>query len=171
VIEDNVVTQCDLGIEVGAENKGTITSGIVARNNILFKNDKAGLVFGGYDKKRGLVQDCQFIDNQFFQNTQHKQAQGELWIQHASGNTVSGNFFWISDKKPMALIVNGGGKNKVDENVWFTDAGPESLRYQLGDAAGSSFSAWQTKTGWDANGKFQKWDFTEPLKVNTASLQ
>ncbi len=171
VIEDNVVTQCDLGIEVGAENKGTVTSGIIVRRNTFFKNDKAGLVFGGYDRKRGRVEKCQFVENQFYQNTQHAQAQGELWIQHASDNEVRGNSFWVGGKKPMALVVTGGGANTVDENIWFTDAGAASLSYQLGNTQGMTFEKWQSTTGWDAKGKFAKWDFTEPQLNPSVSSQ
>ena len=170
LIEGNIVTQSDLGIEVGAENKGTLVTGVVVRGNIIYKNDKAGLVFGGYEKKLGRVQDCQFIDNQFYQNTNHAQAQGELWIQHASGNSVRNNSFWVLDKKPMALIVKGGGMNTVDENTWFTTAGSDALKYQLGDTPGRTFASWKSSTGWDTKGKFEKWEFTEPLKVDTASV-
>ncbi len=167
-IEDNVVTQCDLGIEVGAENKGTVASGIIVRSNILFKNDKAGLVFGGYDTKRGRVQDCLFEGNQFYQNTQHAKPQAELWIQHASGNTVRENYFWVTEKKSMALTVKGGGENSVDGNTWFSAGGAENLRYQFGEVQGSTFTTWQSTTGWDATGKFEKWEFTEPSKAATA---
>jgi parallel beta-helix repeat protein len=167
-IEDNVVTQSDLGIEVGAENRGTVASGIVVRRNVIFKNDKAGLVFGGYDTKRGRVRDCIFEGNQFYQNTQHAKPQGELWIQHASGNTVRDNFFWVTEKKPMALIVRGAGENTVDGNTWFTTSGEESLRYQVGEAHGTTFTTWQSTTSWDAKGKFERWEFTEPSKDHTA---
>ncbi len=47
VIENNSVSFSDLGIEIGAENDGLTTTGIVVRNNVLFSNERAGLVFGG----------------------------------------------------------------------------------------------------------------------------
>lgn len=40
VIENNVVTESDLGIEIGAENTGIVTRGITVRNNVVFRNDK-----------------------------------------------------------------------------------------------------------------------------------
>ena len=48
VIENNVVTESDLGIEIGAENTGLVAQNVVVRNNLVYRNDKAGIAFGGY---------------------------------------------------------------------------------------------------------------------------
>ena len=162
VIESNVVTQCDMGIEVGAENKGVVTSGIVVKQNVFYKNDKAGIVFGGYDAKRGRVEKCEFLENQCYQNTTHAKPQAELWIQQASGNVVKGNSFWIMNQKLMAQIDHGGEKNEVDENIWFSEEGGNGLTFEFAGLAGKGFANWQSKTAWDKNGKFTKWKFTVP---------
>ena len=162
VIESNIVTQCDLGIEVGAENKGVVTSGIVVKRNVFYKNDKAGIVFGGYDAKRGRVEKCEFLENQCYQNTAHAKPQAELWIQQASGNVVKGNSFWVMPQKVMAQIDHGGEDNTVDGNIWFSDEGANGLTFEFAGASGKSFPAWQQKSGWDKSGKVTKWKFTVP---------
>ncbi len=50
-IELNEVHHSDRGIEIGAENKGQITTKIIVRKNYLHNNDDWGLGFGGYDVK------------------------------------------------------------------------------------------------------------------------
>ena len=80
-----------LGIEIGAENPGQLTKGITVSENILYLNDKAGLVFGGYDKKRGRVTGSAFLRNILWRNTNHRDAQGELWIQEAMDNRIEAN--------------------------------------------------------------------------------
>ncbi|HEY8240724.1 MAG TPA: right-handed parallel beta-helix repeat-containing protein, partial [Kiritimatiellia bacterium] len=46
VIEGNIVSECDRGLEIGAETTGRDASGLAVRDNILFGNSKSGLVFG-----------------------------------------------------------------------------------------------------------------------------
>ena len=162
VIEENVVTGCDLGIEIGAENPKIITSGITVRSNIIYQNDKAGLALGGYDAERGRVLDCRIVSNQFYQNTQHKKAQAELWIQHASNNEIRENSFWVEKGKPMAQIYAAGKNNIVNGNTWFSEEGPEAVTYNWSGQNGRGFSNWQGASGWSSTGQFAKWTFVPP---------
>lgn len=50
-VESNEVSYSDMGIEIGAENKGHIATKMIVRRNYLHDNDKYGLAFGGYDAK------------------------------------------------------------------------------------------------------------------------
>lgn len=162
VIEENIVTGCDLGIEVGAENAKIITSGVVVRGNLVYLNDKAGLAIGGYDEERGVVQNCRIEGNKFYLNTKHKKAQAELWIQHASDNIIEENSFWVESGKPMALIYPAGKKNTVDKNTWFSEDGEDAVAFDWGGQKGRGFASWQKITGWSAKGGFAKWTFTAP---------
>jgi hypothetical protein len=56
VVENNLVTESDLGLEVGAENSGIVASSVTVRNNLLIANEKAGLMFGGYAAGVGAAQ-------------------------------------------------------------------------------------------------------------------
>lgn len=164
IIENNTVTESDLGIEVGAENKGIISSGVVVRKNTIYNNDKAGLVIGGYAEDRGRVTGCHFIENTFYQNSSHEQAQAELWIQHASENIIRGNTFWVKAKRQMAAIDEGGKDNTVDGNTWYSDAGEDSLAFEWLGNGGKGFATWKSKSGWDEKSIFKKPTFTEPDK-------
>ena len=121
VIERNLVTECDLGIEVGAENKGIVTSGIVVRNNVLTGNQKAGLVFGGYGKKAGRVTGCQFLNNLVGANTNDSEAQAEVWVQWATDNVVRNNIVIGIENGSLPLLAFEGkdeGGNDFDYNRW-----------------------------------------------------
>ena len=62
-IENNEVYDCDLGIEVGAENAGIETSKILVQHNHLHDNTMPGLVFGGFKEEAGRVKNCTFKNN------------------------------------------------------------------------------------------------------------
>ena len=152
VLEDNIVTQCDLGIEVGAENKGSVASGIVVRNNFVFLNDKAGLVFGGYEKSAGRVKKSKFTGNVCYRNNRHKDDNnGELWIQWASDNEVTGNTFVVNGSdSPLAQVVDGGAEgNRVDGNRYYTDAGAEDAFFIWKGEDVNGFAQWRKDSGMD----------------------
>ncbi|CAF1580417.1 unnamed protein product [Didymodactylos carnosus] len=50
-IQYNEVWGLDVGIEIGAENKGVVVSQVQVLNNYVHDNDYWGLAFGGYDVK------------------------------------------------------------------------------------------------------------------------
>ena len=80
VIENNVVAECDLGIEIGAENAAITTENVTVRNNVVSRNEKAGIVFGGYDEAVGRVESCMFLGN-------------TLWENNTVGETGQGTYF------------------------------------------------------------------------------
>ncbi|MBA3531577.1 MAG: right-handed parallel beta-helix repeat-containing protein, partial [Ardenticatenales bacterium] len=58
VIEQNMVSLSDIGIELASEHAGRATSRITVRSNVLHHNRMAGLLMGGYDTARGSTVDC-----------------------------------------------------------------------------------------------------------------
>ncbi len=163
VIEDNLVMECDLGIEVGAENKGTVTSGVIVRNNRIFRNDKAGLVFGGFDTNAGRVRDCVFTGNICYQNDRHKKDQnGELWIQAASENKVTGNTFWSGVETPLVQVDLAAGENVLDGNKYFSEAGADDCYFNWRGRDVDGFTAWKRFSRQDATSEFQRPDIQLP---------
>ncbi len=156
VIEDNVVTECDLGIEIGAENKGSTARGIIVRNNFVHHNDKAGIVFGGYEKNAGRVSGCSFTGNTCYLNDRHKEACGELWIQWASDNTITGNIFWCGEEGTLVQVDPNAGANTLDRNRYYTEAGADGAFYLWHDQDVEGFAAWQTISRQDAASVFEQ---------------
>lgn len=143
VISGNTITECDLGIEIGAENAGQVTQGITVEDNVIHNNDKAGIVFGGYDRKRGRVKGCIFRRNQLRHNTNHREAQAELWIQEASGNTVEANWITARPGGKMALVTPGGTANLLQRNMWWSSGPGETVQWTWGAKDGTGFVQWQ----------------------------
>jgi parallel beta-helix repeat protein len=155
LIEGNTVTQCDIGIEVGAENKGQVTTSITVRNNTVFYNDKAGLVFGGYEKDAGRVQNSTFTGNTLYRNDRHKaDRNGEIWIQWASGNQVTGNIVVTGDEAPLVNMDHGGVQNTINQNTYATTLGQEGAPFMLGGEDVEGLASWITATRQDRASTF-----------------
>lgn len=163
VIEDNEVSGNNLGIEVGAENRGTVTRGITVRNNRIYLNQKAGLVFGGYDKKVGRVEECIFEANFCYHNGTHKDRNGELWIQMASGNRVTGNTFWSAADGPLLQTVKGAEGNELDNNTYYSEAGRKDADFNWRETEASGFDAYLRISGQDAHSKFERPSTLPPM--------
>ncbi|MBL9151238.1 MAG: right-handed parallel beta-helix repeat-containing protein [Verrucomicrobiales bacterium] len=152
VVEGNQVSECDLGIEVGAENPGVVVSGVVVTGNVIAGNDKAGLVVGGYEKKRGRVRECRFENNLIRDNTSHAKAEAEIWIQWAEANDFRNNLIVGREgsEKPLLYSENPNQENAFDFNLWHLPGGEPTFVWSGREYAG--FEAFREGTGLDRRG-------------------
>ncbi len=164
IIENNVSYQNDLGLEVGAENLGTVASGIIVRNNLIYDNDKVGIVFGGYDVDTGRVRNSSFYNNTVFQNDTRSIGFGQLWIQYADNNIVTNNIFFAAASSVLLYSEKGNVDNTLDNNLWFTLAGEASAQFTWNDRTFGSFAAYRAATAQDIQSVFGA-----PLFVNAAA--
>lgn len=160
VIENNFITLSDLGIEVGAENAGVVTSGIVVRNNVVFRNERAGIVFGGFEAAAGRVAESEFRGNTLFQNnTVGNSGQGtyfigggvaELWIQWAETSLVENNLIVAGDENVFVGSYDAGSSvdNALDFNLYWS-ANPAAGEFTYNGASFQGFTEWQTGSGQD----------------------
>ncbi|MFZ4763408.1 MAG: right-handed parallel beta-helix repeat-containing protein [Roseimicrobium sp.] len=162
VVEENEVTGCNLGIEVGAENQGTVTRDITVKNNRIYQNQKAGIVFGGYDSKTGRVRDCVFESNLCYHNDTHEDRNGELWIQWSNNNTVKSNIFWAGGEAMLMQSGLGAKANVIDGNIWYTEAGAEEANFTWLDHEITGFDAYRKLSGQDVGSVFSKPTITLP---------
>lgn len=152
VVEHNLVSESDLGIEIGAENPGIVASGIVVRNNVVWRNDKAGIVFGGFAAGVGRVRDSVFRNNTTWENDTLGTGFGELWVQFAEDNVVRQNVFVAAAGGVLLSSENGNVGNALDWNLWWAPAPGGTFVWQ--GTAHATFAAFQAATGQDANGLF-----------------
>lgn len=166
-IEHNLVSECDLGIEVGAENAGIETTGITVRDNILYRNDKCGIVFGGFDKTVGRVKYCEFTNNVCFSNHDPKvTAFGEIWIQWASDNKVHDNIF-VAATSGFALHSGlGDERNSFDYNLWHTLGTPGQENYLWRNQSLTGFAQYRSTSKQDANSSFEAPKFVDASKAD-----
>jgi parallel beta-helix repeat protein len=165
VLERNRVFNCDLGIEVGCENKGCVATGNVARDNLVYGNDKAGLVFGGYDYPRtGAVKKCRFLNNTVFHNDTLKVGNGELMVQYVIGCEVRNNVIVaLPGNYLMTSTAPVGGNNHFNYNLWFSSSGGSSIRIEWNGELFRRFGDYQQGSGQDGYSLF-----ADPLFFDTA---
>jgi hypothetical protein len=168
VIERNVVTQSDMGLEIGAENAGLVTSGIIVRNNVFYNNDKAGIVFGGYDGSVGTVEDCQFVCNTLYRNTPVED-NGEIWVQYGSDNLIANNIIYaISGKLFIGCEPNVA--NTFNGNLWFGAAGAGSAKSVWRGTSYNSFAAFKAASSQEALGDYADPGLTDAAAGNFSLL-
>jgi hypothetical protein len=165
-VEDNFVAGCDLGIEVGAENPGIVASGVVVRNNLIVRNQKAGLVFGGFDVGVGRVEGCSFLNDTVFENDTLNAGQGQLWIQFAVGNVVMNNIFVAARNKVLISSDAGNVNNLLDYNLYLTRQGPEDVDITWNGQELSTFALYRAAAGEDAHGLFADPHFVNGRRGN-----
>lgn len=151
VIENNTVTESDLGLEIGAENPGIVTTNIVVRNNVLYRNDKPGLIFGGFDSTVGRVRFCQFLNNTLWNNDTLRTGDGELVIQYAETNVLRNNLIWASSQNRGLTSGAGSLGNTLDYNLWFSDGPTNTTSFVWRSTLFSGFASYQLGTQQDAN--------------------
>jgi cysteine-rich repeat protein len=161
VIENNVSTENDLGIEIGAENPGTVTSGIIVRNNLVYANEKVGIVFGGFQASVGRVKNCAFLNNSLFGNDTLGEGLGEFWIQYAEDNVIKNNILYSTDQNVLVYSENGNVNNTLDNNLFFAADGAAAAAFTWQNTFYAGFAAYQAGSGQDANS-----GFGDPLYVD-----
>lgn len=164
VIENNVVSGCDLGIEIGAENAGRLTEGIVVRNNVLHANEKAGLVFGGYAANVGRASNNSFTGNTLYKNNTlgpsgqgrffRGNGVGEIWVQFGANNRLANNLVYAGSEDVFVASYEPAENppNRFDYNLYFSDTGGlADGEFGNHGVYHQGFSAWQSASGQDAN--------------------
>lgn len=145
-IDSNRVYECDLGIEVGAENAGIECRNITVQNNLIYRNDKAGLVFGGYDETVGKVKDCQFINNTIYGNDTLKTGVGQIWIQYADTNQVVNNIIVAEAGQVLLYSEKGNQANSLNFNLWHSATPDDEPPWTWNGRALGSFSDYKTES-------------------------
>lgn len=161
-IENNVVTGSDLGIEIGAENAGVVTENVLVRNNVIYRNEKAGIVFGGFAGSVGRANNNAFRGNTLLENnTVGPNGQGryfsgngvaEIWVQFAEGNVIENNIVYAGPANVFIGSFDAGSSvgNTFNYNLFHSVAGADTGEFSLNGVDYPGFAAWQTGTAQDA---------------------
>ena len=112
-ITDNIVHDCDYGIEVGAEEKKDKfpVKGITVSGNLIYENAHGGIWIGGYDElETGIVVNSAILNNELKDN--NKPFEGgpddedadewpEIVLNRCKGITLSGNIITKTTEGPL----------------------------------------------------------------------
>ncbi len=130
VIERNIISRCDIGIEAGAELARTVDDSMIIRDNLIYDCNIGGMFIGGYETGRGVTVYCQVINNTFYQNDSQKTGSGEFLIQKAHDNVIRNNIFYTNSQKQAvsnAFNNTSSYNNVVDNNLFYSSNGGSSI--------------------------------------------
>jgi hypothetical protein len=165
VIERNRVFECDMGIEVGAENNGVTVANVILRNNLVYHNDKAGIALGAFSLTGGRVTGCTVLNNTVYQNNRVK-AEGEIWLQHVSNSGIYNNIVSTrSDASRRVVLVSSidplrESSIRLDYNVYYVDNDnmPADI-FLSGRDTFPGISEYKQETGQDTHSLFSNPEF------------
>ncbi len=161
ILEHNRVTQSDLGIEIGAENASVDAYNIIVRSNLVYENDKVGIVFGGYEASVGRTRDSYFINNTLYNNDTLGEGLGELWIQFAHDNVIYSNILFAGSQNILLYSEQGNVDNTLDHNLWFSAGAANDASWVWRGDEYLGLNAFRVGSGQAANGM---WD--DPALAN-----
>lgn len=165
VIERNRVYACDIGVEIGCEHKDKPVKNVTSRNNLIYRNNVAGLGFGGYDTNRGVISDCEFRHNTFYRNDTTASGTGEVMVQRAHNNVFSDNILVASEQNIFIsnyFSATHAYANAFNYNVYYAAAGAGAAKFVWQNAEYEGFAAFQAGSGQDAQSRFDDPDFVAP---------
>ncbi len=165
IVENNRSYSNDVGIEIGCENQGRVSSGMIVRNNLVYDNDKRGIGIGGYDfPATGKVTTTSILNNTCFNNDTEGTGAGELIIEYTEDCIIKNNIFYsTSQNRLMTTMVGNTSGNVLDYNLWYASGGVNLATIDYAGTVYTGFNTYKSGTGQDANSAF-----TNPLYVSNS---
>ncbi|HEB62234.1 MAG TPA: hypothetical protein ENI82_03685, partial [Bacteroidetes bacterium] len=169
VIERNTCYRNIWGIEIGCEHSGKSASGITVKNNVIYRNAKAGIALGGYDypSGSGKVIDTYIYNNSLFDNdtlTGPDSYDPEINISYAENCWIKNNIIYGTNSDNILVIQNSNTApvNMVlDSNIYYHPVGTNDVEFEWQNSSYQGFANWQSGTGQDANSIFDNPDFID----------
>jgi hypothetical protein len=167
-IEQNLIHNVDLGIELASEHEGRTSSLIIARNNVIYNGNSAGISIGGYAKNKGGTDHCNVVGNTLYNNDGQKTGSGEFQIQfNATNNNFQNNIAYAGTQN---LLVNDFTTSSpdpalVDDNLYFAAAGASKALFTWQKHKYKTYASYLAGTGNDANSP----PFSDPQFVSLGS--
>jgi hypothetical protein len=153
-IEQNRIHNVDLGIELASEHKGKTSSYVIARNNIIYTGNSAGISIGGYAKNKGGTDHCTVVGNSLFGNDTQKTGSGEFQVQfNATNNIFENNILYAG---AQGLVINdftdsSPDPSLVDYNLYFASAGAKKAVFNWQKHKYKGYAAYLTASGNDVD--------------------
>ena len=129
VFERNIISECDIGIEAGAELATAVDDSMIVRDNLIYKCKTGGIFIGGYETKRGWTINCRFENNTFYMNDASGSGSGEFLIQKSHDNIIRNNIFYTTSQKKAIT-------NAFDSKYCYNNTVDNNLFYSLSGASG-----------------------------------
>src|SRR5580692_630878 len=170
VVEQNLIHDVDLGIEMASEHEHHVTSQVIARNNLVYRDNSNGISIGGYAGNVGGTDHCTIVNNTLFADGTKgsNNNSGEFQIQfHATNNVFYNNIVYANT---VALFLNNLtfkplNPAAIDYNLYFSRVGAASGNWTWEGKNYTGYSTYREKTGLDANSP----PFSDPQFLSTGN--
>jgi hypothetical protein len=165
VIGQNLIHNVDLGIELASEHQGRTSSYVIARNNVVYSGNSAGISIGGYAARRGGTDHCTVVGNTLYANDTRNTGSGEFQIQfNATNNVFENNILYAG---AQGLLVNDFTTSTpdpavLDYNLYFSSAGDTNSVWTWQKHRYKGYAAYLAGTGNDAHSPA----FSDPQFLN-----
>ncbi|AZN39570.1 right-handed parallel beta-helix repeat-containing protein [Paenibacillus albus] len=166
-IERNHVFNNDFGVSLASEKLGKATTNITLQNNFIHHNYRAGLIMGGGSSSNGGAAQNLIYNNTFVENDSLKEGFGEITLQNNNTNNMIANNIIYSNSQKISInkINKTGSGNKLNFNLFYNPNGAAATQWKWDGVVYTSWSAYKTATGNDADSAF-----SDPLFMDKASL-
>jgi uncharacterized protein DUF1565 len=169
LIERNIIHDVDFGIELASEHQNRATSHVIARDNLIYRCNTAGVSIGGYASERGRTDHCTVVNNTLYDNDTAGTGSGEFQMQWNMKDDIFQNNIVYAG--PRCLITTNKSrveKNQpaviIDHNLYYCVSGSEASTWKEAPTNITGFDKYVQSTGNDRHSHFQ-----DPHFVDTAT--
>jgi hypothetical protein len=170
VIERNVIHHVDFGIELASEHRNRTTSYIIARNNLIYACNTAGVSIGGYGVERGGTDHCTVVNNTLYENDTANTGSGEFQMQfNMTNNVFENNIVYAGSRCLMTSSKSGSMVPNtptvaIDYNLYYCAAGADASKWAWYPASFTGFAEYAGASGNDRHSRFADPLFVDPSK-------
>ncbi len=159
LIERNVIHDVDFGIELASEHRNRATSYVIARNNLIYHCNTAGVSIGGYAPERGHTEHCVVVNNTLYDNDTAGTGSGEFQMQwNMSDDVFENNIVYAGERCLMSLNRSDVDKNHppvtIDHNLYYCAAGSKASSWKAASESFTGFEKYVQSTGNDSHSRF-----------------
>jgi Right handed beta helix region len=169
LIEQNVIHNVDFGIELASEHQNRATSYIIARNNLIFHCNTAGVSIGGYAPERGRTDHCIVVNNTLYENDTAGTGSGEFQMQwNMTDDIFENNIVYAGSRCLIALnksqVENNHPPAIIDHNLYYCDLGSKASTWVDSRDTVTGFDKYVHSTASDTHSSFSDPRFVDPAK-------
>jgi len=169
LIEQNVMHDVDFGIELASEHRNRATSYIIARDNLIYHCNTAGVSIGGYAPERGRTEHSIVINNTLYQNDTSATGSGEFQMQwNMSDDIFANNIVYAGPACLFSLTRSQVEKDRrpvsIDHNLYYCAAGSQESKWAAASDTVTGFDKYVQSTGNDSHSHFSDPFFIDPAK-------
>jgi hypothetical protein len=159
LIERNVIHDVDFGIELASEHHNRATSYVIARSNLVYHCNTAGVSLGGYAPDRGRTEHCIVINNTLYENDTAGTGSGEFQMQWNMADDVFENNIVHAGKRCL-MTVNKSQVDRnqppvtIDHNLYYCAAGSKGSTWKEASDTFTDFEKYVQSTRNDGHSRF-----------------